>query len=266
MVSHAGLCWRKILLASLVLLIARVHGVAGADDNFFPLKPGMVMQFRETRNILTYSGSKTNVITGNGTVRQRILDAPPRFADKPGVTFSRSVLKEQRDIEGKISELTGGSDDVWQWRDGVLYLLGARSWVEDGYTEPMNYYSTPLVYLRPGLKPGDTWTVGTQAVMGLTLLTSAKVEGTDTVTVPAGTFTDCVRVNYQSDKVTGTLMFDQTPATIQEGTYENIVWYAKDVGIVKEIQRLKFVFPTSAGALTTQEEQTRDLETRKTSQ
>ena len=75
----------------------------------------------------------------------------------------------------------------------------------------------PFVLLAKEMEVGDSWDLN--SISGDFTLTFTFT-GLETVTVPAGTFTDCLKIEF---------FLDEDPTTYFRGVYH----YAKDVGIVK---------------------------------
>ena len=73
---------------------------------------------------------------------------------------------------------------------------------------------------------------------GLSLPTSATVSGPETVTVPAGTYKECMKVIYQHTSVSGTTDLPAGRLEIERGSGTDTVWLAPGVGTVKEVQDL----------------------------
>jgi hypothetical protein len=97
-------------------------------------------------------------------------------------------------------------------------------------------YDPPLLYYLRNAAPGKAWTVGTMRSEDTTTPMTAKAVAKETVTVPAGTFKDCLRVVYISDTMSGTVDLWQKTFTVTAGRSRGIYWIADGVGVVKEIE------------------------------
>ena len=97
-------------------------------------------------------------------------------------------------------------------------------------------YDPPLVYWLKGMDVGKGWDVGVIRGGGALEPLSAKVVGKETVTVPAGTFKDCLKVVYISDSGTGTVEVMGMKFNITSGKSRGIYWIADGVGVVKELE------------------------------
>ena len=108
-------------------------------------------------------------------------------------------------------------------------------------------------------RAGESWTVGTQKNMGTEMPTTAAMAGAETIVVPAGTFSNCLKVVYTSTKTSGTIGTPNGSLRVADGNVQDTVWYAKDVGIVKESQMSLTTYATKQGRIFNREEQTKLL-------
>lgn len=97
-------------------------------------------------------------------------------------------------------------------------------------------YSPPLLYYVHDAAPGKEWNVGTIRDEETSSPVTAKAVGRETVTVPAGTFKDCLKVVYSSDAMSGTVDIWQKQFNITSGRSRGIYWVADGVGVVKELE------------------------------
>lgn len=97
-------------------------------------------------------------------------------------------------------------------------------------------YDPPLFYYPHDAAPGKEWTVGSMRDENTTVPMTAKAVGRETVTVPAGTFKDCLKVVYISDTMTGTADLWGKQFTVTSGRSRGIYWIADGIGVVKELE------------------------------
>lgn len=97
-------------------------------------------------------------------------------------------------------------------------------------------YDPPLLYYVRNAAPGRQWTVGTVRDEDTATPLSAKAVGRETVTVPAGTFKDCLKIVYASDSMSGTVEVWQKQFNITSGRSRAVYWVADGVGVVKELE------------------------------
>ena len=97
-------------------------------------------------------------------------------------------------------------------------------------------YDPPLLYYANGVGAGKSWELGTVREGETSSFITARSAGTETVTVPAGTFKDCLKVIYSSDKVSGTVDMWEKTFDLTSGKSLGIYWIADGVGVVKELE------------------------------
>jgi hypothetical protein len=108
-----------------------------------------------------------------------------------------------------------GSPFVGRWYHLTEYQ-GSDHWVTE--TALHRVYEAPAeLWYRLGTAPGTTWTMAINGPSNGATLTLAT--RTETVTVTAGTFADCIRIDYASS----------TPGIASE-------WFAPGVGLVKRTE------------------------------
>ena len=96
-------------------------------------------------------------------------------------------------------------------------------------------YSPPQTFLPVPIELGSEWTLTGQAILllGLTIETTnvAKVVAVEPITVPAGTFQDCLKIE-QELSTSGLITLSQ----------QSTIWLAPDFGLVKAISSNNTVF------------------------
>jgi hypothetical protein len=97
-------------------------------------------------------------------------------------------------------------------------------------------YDPPLVFFQKTAEPGKPWDVGVMRDGEIKSPTSAQIVGKETVTVPAGTFKDCTKVVYSSDRFDGTAEIMRLTFTMTSGRSRGVYWVADGVGIIKELE------------------------------
>lgn len=97
-------------------------------------------------------------------------------------------------------------------------------------------YDPALMYFSSDTAVGKQWTVGNMREESTLIPMTAKVVGKETVTVPAGTFKDCLRVVYSSDAISGTVDVWQKQFNITSGKSRGVYWVAEGIGVVKELE------------------------------
>jgi len=255
---------RRLLVVSLFFMAAAAEGFWRTDGKPpFSLEPGTELTYRKTVTVVPVTGQSTNMMKAVGLETVEVLTAPPRFAKGSLAARFRTLFNQRWESQGRFWDLSGGGDKVWEWKDGNLYLHGARTWTEETDAAPVHYYDPPLLYLKSLAKVGDTWPVGETAGMGLIFVTEARVEKIGSVTVPAGRFSGCLNVLYVSRDVRGVLHTDSGMAQIIEGTFSNSVWYAGGVGVVKDDEWIALKYKTGDAVASGRQERNLELESRR---
>jgi hypothetical protein len=251
----------------LLLMFFVVVGTTRAADEtptpvkpLYSLTPGVRWSYEETQKTTLIFGQTTNVTDVTGIVDEEILQAPAHYKQEGGdIVLSRSTVKEQRVSNGKLSEVSGGFVQLFGWRQGDLFMHGVRVWVDGSYSEDMNLYHPPLLYLKGAARAGESWKMGTQKHMGVEMPTAATLEGTETVTVPAGTFSNCLKVAYITSRMSGVIETLGGRIQVEDGNVRDTLWFAKDVGVVKEIQVTMSIYVIGQARSVNLEEQTKVL-------
>jgi len=243
-----------IILLCCVFAAAACAADSSSTTPLYSLAPGTKWSYDETKDLVEIVDLYTNVTHVTGTVNEEIFPAPAHYKKNGDTVLSQSTSKEQHDVDGHSIEVSGGSIQILEWRHGDLYSHGIRVWVDGSYSEAMNLYDPPLPLLKSAAHPGETWTVGNQKNMGIGLSTIATMQAPETVTVPAGTFTNCLKVLYSS-----TVESLNGKARLEGGNVQDTIWYAKNVGTVKEFQVSRITYVTQQGRIFDHEEQTRVL-------
>jgi hypothetical protein len=150
------------------------------------------------------------------------------------------AVYDYRETQNMKSTNGGTSDNKSDLRitsgdDGLRVL----SITEDSSSEKepdRQTYDPPLFYFNSAAVSGKSWEVGMMKSGDIKSFVYAKGAGRETVTVPAGTFKDCLKVVYSSDDISGTIDMWGKSFTINSGKRRGIYWIADGVGVVKEME------------------------------
>lgn len=154
---------------------------------------------------------------------------------------SGQPIYDYREIT-ETSSSTGGNDtkeqiDLRLRNEATGQMLMSSNATSTGQDQPDRQdYEPALLYYSRNAAPGKEWTVGTMRQEGTTIPLSAKAVGRETVTVPAGTFKDCLKVMFVSDTMSGTVEVWQKQFTVTSGKSRGIYWIADGIGVVKELE------------------------------
>lgn len=209
----------KIMFFVLCFLIIILGGTNTFAEQYFPLKEGMSWEYQMTRQ--------------------------GRFSGVETSTYTRKALAARKFDEVKLVPL--------QYNNGFLqYIIqdkfGVAVYAYQGIDDVKPKASRPIYYfLQYPLKQGaiqqtrfKTDLLEMQVDVDVTLTIETL---SDTVSVPAGTFKNCIRIKGYGTK---TIQVDIMPvkATIEIETYE---WYAPNVGWIKSIMNQNGSHPVLGG-------------------
>jgi hypothetical protein len=119
---------------------------------------------------------------------------------------------------------------------GAVRILSSYSDSSGEKKPDKQTYEPPLFYFTKDATGGKSWEVGAMREREVKNLISGRGAGSETVTVPAGTFKDCLKVIYSGDQITGTMEMWAKTFTITGGKSRGIYWIADGVGVVKELE------------------------------
>jgi len=195
---------------AVAVVAAAVWALAGPGSSvdYYPLQPGLVWRYQVTN---PKGGSGELKVTNVGARR----------------------LGEQRVTEQRLEmEQSVASRFVARRADGIMVVAEQRP----GQSEPVPLEQASVL-LRTPVAVGDAWDAGstsTAIAPGAVIATRATVESVnDEVTVPAGTFRDCVRI-VSNGRLTTEAQNVEGPVEILVGTR---MWYAPGVGLVQMTRR-----------------------------
>ena len=169
--------------------------------------------------------------TRSGTILYDVLSvdnaATPVYSYREA-TRTRSSIRGRETTEKSEMRITNDAK-------ALKILSTESSFTDDGKSDKQSY-DPPLFYFAKDAAPGKSWDVGTIRGESSSEPLSAKAVNRESVTVPAGTFKDCLKVVYTSDTATGTIdMLGQT-FTVLSGKTRSVYWIAEGIGVVKELE------------------------------
>jgi len=187
------------ICAALMLALLLPGSAPGAepDETYYPLKPGARWEYQIASD---QGAAKTLVIT----------NLPPRDLN------GKTVIPRKWDLGGKVFYQFMGKDE------GGIYRFAEQD-TEKGPPTMV----TPREYdLKYPLTEGTTWDI-TAPLGGAKVPVNLTIESvTEKVTVPAGTYKNCVKVRQAGE--------EKGKAAVT--AYE---WYAPQVGVVKSLVILR---------------------------
>lgn len=223
-------------ITHLVILVLLTVSVAAAEKGVLPLAVGNQWEYSITENGVMSSGegetSRSMEMRSTGTCLEEVVSIKEHRKD--GMVYEyRSVTKMDAGLNMEASEAT--EDTLLLASEKGIAITASKSSGMDGLlSNEWVKYDPPLTIYGSGMKPGDKWKIGTIREGDLRMPMEAQVAGTQTVTVPAGTFENCLKIYVTCRKVTGTMGSGKELASIQSGKSVNTVWVHPDVGVVRE--------------------------------
>jgi hypothetical protein len=219
----------------IILLLITASAVA-AEKSVLPLAVGNRWDYAVTQYGVMSSGegkrSRSMEMASQGTCVEEVISIKEKRKD--GVVYEyRSITKTDAGLNTDPSEVI--EDTLMLASDkGIAITASKASGMGDLFSNEWAKYDPPLISFAFGLKPGSKWKIGTVREGNLRMPMEAQVTGVETVTVPAGTFENCLKIYVTCSKVTGTMGSGADMATIKSGKSVNTVWMHPSVGVVKE--------------------------------
>ena len=196
-----------------------------------------------------------------GTEIENALKAATMQQMEEAIVLMRQALMEQMP-EGLNITFDLDYDVEVDSQDYFYFLPTPATFGEEWTAIEINVVLTMTIDIQgmpveiPG---GSTQTVKTYT----TLVESGNVTGTETVETDAGTFEDCLVIEYRTDASTETVMSVEVPQQPgpqdQQDVTLTTVWLAPNVGIVKFEHQHQQVEENEALGLETPEDQTLEL-------
>jgi hypothetical protein len=201
----------------LVSFLCAIVSVVRAETAYYPLLPNIRYEYR--------------VKATAGDARQtRDFNLSAAITTMKSMEFrGKTVIPQKYEVAGQFASLSFVTED----KTGVYYFASQRP--KD--TEPE--LTVPLQYLiRYPVDAGTSWIQKSSEFElinnnhKLAVALNSVIESTaEVVTVPSGTFANCLKV-----KMIGTAQGDGSQTHLRF-SIEKTLWYAPGVGMVKSLQR-----------------------------
>lgn len=215
------------LLAVLTATAVPRASFATAEADWFPLHAGARWIY-ETHRDLTLRPEKATLkrLLYVGRSTWIAEPAPDRFGS--GLLIRQTSV--QAPLEGAGIKTTETDWEVYSF--GSELLLRASGGTSEGVKRPEVIYTPPL-RLLPTTTTGDTWNAGTFRQGDQSADLHGQVIGTkDLGGEPS--WSGCLEVQFKGD-ISGTLMVSDVQTQIESGHYERLVYFARGVGIVRDV-------------------------------
>lgn len=151
------------------------------------------------------------------------------------IGITETITYRDRDVNLLSRETKNGVDEFYIATESNGDLKTYWSKVHNGFLGDLFFeYDTPQTFIPANLRLGYFWKIVGKTTSGIDMQTDCTVVAQEDVTVPAGTFHDCLKIQ-QNFLVKSFLPINVT----------SFMWLAPDIGIVKEQDSSRVVFELS---------------------
>jgi hypothetical protein len=196
-----------------LIVLRWIHRSGSAAERYFPLKQGSTWKYRVSATIHSFPVSGETTVINLAPRSLQGATVVPQTSDTTFGTILGIALPKSMGVVFYVDD-----------QNGVHAIADQES--KDVEPKPLLSY-----ILRYPIEVGTQWTdrVKTQLLKRELPISvqSSIVSTTDQVITPAGSFSDCIRV-----KEIGKTDADSSGALV---SVEGNAWFARDVGLVKEI-------------------------------
>jgi len=221
-----GLCSLILVVLSAIASANTIPPLAVGNRWEYSVAKYGVMSFGEGE------ASRSAPMSAKGTCIEEVISVKEQRKDGPVYEY-RSTTKMEAGVRMKPSTLI--EDMLMQAsKSGILVLASKARDLGDKFSDEWEKYDPSLILYASDMKPGTKWKVGTVREDNLRMPMEAEVVGTESVTVPAGTFPNCLKLYVTCSRVTGTVGSGAELGTFKSGKSISTVWIDPDVGSVKE--------------------------------
>jgi hypothetical protein len=213
-------------LCMLLCLSAAAHAADSVDPDWLPLRAGAQWIYELHRD-QTYQpdNASSKRIFHVGRATGTAEPAPKRA----GAVLVRE-RSELQPVEGSVVPEVLAQWNVYSFGSELLVHASGET-REDG-SESESVYEPPL-RLLPTTKVGATWSAGTFRTGDQTMEMRGEVLGLEDVPGTPG-WSQCLKVRYRGN-VVGSATAEKDRAEIESARFERVVWYARGVGIVRDV-------------------------------
>ncbi|MCS6862084.1 MAG: hypothetical protein NZT92_17405 [Abditibacteriales bacterium] len=225
------------LVVGLVVVLSSFMVVWAQQDGaqFFPSTKGSKWTYESlTKAVVNVGGMEINIVDTKGTTTEEVTGDSEEVKEPKGVMVRRSVQSEKGIVNGQDGQMDVTEATHVGWNGEWLMLYQQKIEGLPGRATIAEKYNPPLRLLKKTLKEGDTWEVGTLRQEKLSMPARAKVAAFEDVTVPAGTFKQCLKLVREVTEPTGQVEGGGFLLDVKKGNMTSTQWYAPGVGLVKE--------------------------------
>lgn len=251
------------LFVGLVVVVSSFVAAGAQQDGapYFPLTKGSKWTYESaTKAVVNVGGMEINVQDSKGTTTEEIVGDSEDVKDPKGVMVQRSVKSEKGIVNGQDGQMDVTETIHIGWNGEWLSLHQQKIEGVPGRAAHTEKYSPPLRLLKKTLKEGDTWEVGTLRQEKLSMPMRVKVAAFEDVTVPAGTFKQCLKLVQEVTEPSGQVEGGGFVLDVKKGNLTSTAWHAPGVGLVKEETKLNFTLEAMGMVVEFQQTQNRALQ------
>ena len=229
----------KKLIPALILVAAVITPAHAVDiRSVIPYTVGNRWEYSVTEMDITSFGegisSKSTESFAKGNSVTEVVSIKEQRSNDEAVYLERETEKLNPVLNTQPSTIV--SESLVMTSPKGFFSTAERSSDMDGnLRSKWQRYNPPLLAFNGDLTPGKAWEIGTAKEEGAVMPMKAQVLGIETVTVPAGTFKDCIKVCAYTGTITGGFELEGKRAEIRNGREIHTVWIYPGVGVVKEM-------------------------------
>jgi len=234
--------FKLISLTSLLMLGLVGCGGSGSDGNNSGVAP-----ITGTVTCPTFSAGDTFTYKHNSSITITSIGTLPTNSFDRAVTVINSA-SGKADMEARFSH-NSDVDTYYHNSNTSNFELISTNHVSTSETSTVNYDIPYKLCAPPAI--GDIYTatiVSTNTTTGISTTTTAETEvtlvGTQSVTVPAGTYSSARRID------TITRFYDSTSTYIADSDITNSLWFDDNAGEVKSVTKISGSYATYTGEIT----------------
>ncbi len=219
-----------LALATMVLAIPAVAAV-----EILPLAVGNKWEYdvyKVVRGVIT--SDKKILATMNDYRQGSAVYEVTGVDEKDKSLFDYKETTTTKSVNGSVS--TDVAEIKMMKADKGLLLVSTSQSSNDEEKNDKQVYDPPLFYYNKNVAPGVSWEVGIIRDENVQFPMAARGINRETVTVPAGTFKDCLKIVYSTDSMSGSMEMWQKQFNVTSGLTRSIYWIAEGVGVVKEVE------------------------------
>lgn len=222
----------KNLTSLFSIALIGISSVGWASTGPIPCTVGNKWEFDSVKMIRGHVEYKDQKImemfdTSSGKAVYEVTSVNNGVFQYKETTNTKSTVSGRSSAESTEMKMTKDGDE--------LKVLDTISSAGEGDPD-VQKFDPPLLYWIKDAAKGKSWDVGMLHSSGGDEPLSAKIVGTETVTVLAGTFKDCTKVVYTSSADKGSLEMMGQKFAITSAKSVGIYWIADGIGVVKELE------------------------------